>query len=535
MSTHYFMSARDSAPSDIGRHAAIPVASGTTVVTGDNSSLLTATGITKRFPGVLALDNVCFDLRRGEVHALCGENGAGKSTLVKVISGLYRSDEGEVVYKGQTRHFQSIQDAQATGITIIHQELNLVPHLSVAENIYLAREPKKGLFVDKKKMEADAQVYLDRLKVNIKSSNLVLSLSVARQQMVEIAKALSLNAEVIIMDEPTSSLTESEIDRLFEIIQELKEQGVGIIYISHRLDELRRIVDRVTVMRDGRYVSTRPLSEITVDDIVAAMVGRPLEDKFPERQSKPTDEEIFAVKNLKRDGVFDNVGFTLRRGEILGFAGLMGAGRTEVARAIFGADPKNGGTVTLGGRDLAIHSPIDAIHAGIAYLSEDRKLNGLAVKMSVKANITMANLAALANRFGFIDKAAERETAGRYVNMLNVKTPSIDQITQYLSGGNQQKVVIGKWLFRNSRILFFDEPTRGIDVGAKFAIYQLLDKLAGEGIGVILITSELPEILGLTDRVVVFHEGEVTAILETQRTNQEEIMQYASGVKCMSR
>ncbi|MDR3440012.1 ATP-binding cassette domain-containing protein [Telmatospirillum sp.] len=500
----------------------------------DDEWILTAKGVTKRFPGVLALDNVHLDLRRGEVHALCGENGAGKSTLMKVISGLYQADEGEVVYKGEVRHFQSIQDAQAAGITIIHQELNLVPHLTVAENIYLAREPKKGFFIDKKKMEADAQVYLDRLKVNVKSSDLVLSLSVARQQMVEIAKALSLNAEVLIMDEPTSSLTESEIDRLFEIIQELKTQGVGIIYISHRLDELRRIVDRVTVMRDGRYVSTRNLSDITVDDIVAAMVGRSLEDKFPERTSTPTDEEIFAVHDLRRDGVFENVGFTLRRGEILGFAGLMGAGRTEVARAIFGADPKSHGTVTLGGRELAIHSPVDAIEAGIAYLSEDRKMNGLAVMMSVKANITMANINAVSNRWGMINNSAERDAAQHFVNILNIKTPSINQIAKNLSGGNQQKVVIGKWLFRDSRVLFFDEPTRGIDVGAKFAIYQLLDKLARDGIGVILITSELPEILGMTDRVVVFHEGEVTGILETRKTSQEEIMQYASGVKRMS-
>ncbi|MDR3517264.1 MAG: sugar ABC transporter ATP-binding protein [Azospirillaceae bacterium] len=509
---------------------------GATVMTraADDRPILTATGITKRFPGVLALDNVHLELRRGEVHALCGENGAGKSTLMKIITGLYQTDEGEVVFKGEKRHFQSIQEAQAVGITMIHQELNLVPHLTVAENIYLAREPRKGLFINNRKMEADAQVYLDRLKVNIKASDPVLSLTVARQQMVEIAKALSLNAEVLIMDEPTSSLTESEIDRLFEIIQELKAQGVGIIYISHRLDELRRIVDRVTVMRDGRYVSTRDLAAITVDDIVAAMVGRALEDKFPERTSTPTAEEIFAVHGLSRDKVFENIGFTLRRGEILGFAGLMGAGRTEVARAIFGADPKTRGTVTLAGRALDIRSPIDAINAGIAYLSEDRKLNGLAVRMSVKDNITMANMAAVTDRFGFINDAAERKAAQRYVGLLNIKTPSLTQIVRNLSGGNQQKVVIGKWLFRDSRVLFFDEPTRGIDVGAKFAIYQLLDKLARDGVGVILITSELPEILGMTDRVVVFHEGEVTGILETRQTSQEEIMQYASGVKHMS-
>jgi ribose transport system ATP-binding protein len=497
--------------------------------------ILRATAITKRFPGVLALDDVSFDLKRGEVHALCGENGAGKSTLMKVVTGLYGLDEGEIVYKGEKRAFGSIQEAQAVGITIIHQELNLVPHLSVAENIYLGREPKKGWFVDKKKMEADAQVFLDRLKVGIRANELVLSLTVARQQMVEIAKALSLDAEVLIMDEPTSSLTEAEIDRLFEIIHELKAHGVGIVYISHRLDELRRIVDRVTVMRDGRWVSTRNLAEITVDDIVSAMVGRSLDEKFPERTSAPTEEVILEVSDLARTGKFRNVSFDLRRGEILGFAGLMGAGRTEVARAVFGADPKTGGTVVLEGKELSIASPIDAIRSGIAYLSEDRKLNGLAVKMSVKDNITMANMEAVSSRFGFIDHPLERRVAKKYIDLMSIKTPSVVQIAKNLSGGNQQKVVIGKWLFRDSRVLFFDEPTRGIDVGAKFAIYQLLDKLARDGIGVILITSELPEILGMTDRVVVFHEGEVTGILETRKTTQEEIMQYASGVRHMFR
>jgi ribose transport system ATP-binding protein len=502
---------------------------------GLGEEILRATGITKRFPGVLALDAVDFDLKRGEVHALCGENGAGKSTLMKVITGLYRHDLGEVVYKGESRAFGSIQEAQAVGITIIHQELNLVPHLSVAENIYLAREPKKGWFVDRKKMEADAQIYLDRLGVDFRANELVLNLSVARQQMVEIAKALSLDAEVLIMDEPTSSLTEAEIDRLFEIIHELKSSGVGIVYISHRLDELRRIVDRVTVMRDGRRVSTRPLAEVSVDDIVAAMVGRSLEEKFPERTSTPTDEVIFAVAGLARAGKFHDVSFDLRRGEILGFAGLMGAGRTEVARAVFGADPKTAGTVALEGRELAIGSPIDAIHHGIAYLSEDRKAHGLAVKMSVKDNLTMANMEAVSGSLGFIDQPKERSVAKKFVDLLSIKTPSINQIVRNLSGGNQQKLVIGKWLFRESRVLFFDEPTRGIDVGAKFAIYQLLDELARDGIGVILITSELPEILGMTDRVVVFHEGEVTAILETKKTDQEEIMQYASGVRHMFR
>lgn len=493
--------------------------------------VLRADRISKRFPGVLALDGVSLDLRRGEVHAVCGENGAGKSTLMKIITGLYQHDEGTITYKGEERHFASIQAAEAVGIAMIHQELNLIPHLDVAENIFLAREPKKGPFVDKERMNREARQYLERLHIDISPTEQVRSLTVAKQQMVEIAKALSLNAEVLIMDEPTSSLTDSEIESLFEIIHEIKAAGVSILYISHRLDEMKHIVDRVTVLRDGRYISTKNFADTSVDGIVAEMVGRSLDNVFPARTSVPTDEVIFEVSGLSRAGVFSNVNFGLRRGEILGFAGLMGAGRTETARAIFGADPKDAGTIRLAGRELSIKSPVDAIREGIAYLSEDRKIYGLAVKMKVKDNITMANMAAVSSSLGFINDAAERAASEKYIKALNIKTPSINQIAKNLSGGNQQKVVIGKWLFRESRILFFDEPTRGIDVGAKFAIYQLLDELAGQGIGVIFISSELPEILGITDRVVVFHEGEVTGILNTRETNQEEIMAYASGVR----
>jgi ribose transport system ATP-binding protein len=347
--------------------------------------------------------------------------------------------------------------------------------------------------------------------------------------MVEIAKALSLNAEVLIMDEPTSSLTEQETRLLFKVIHDLKSDGVGIIYISHRLDEMSEIVDRVTVLRDGRHVATDDFAATTVDEIVARMVGRSLEEKFPERTSRPTEDVILSVKGLTRHGVFANVDFELRRGEILGFAGLMGAGRTEVARAIFGADALDAGTVTLEGRQLVIRSPRDAIAAGLAYLSEDRKAQGLAIKMPVDANMTLANMDALSNRFGFIDFDQHAQAAKEYVNLLNIKTPSIKQPVRLLSGGNQQKIIIGKWLFRKSRVLFFDEPTRGIDVGAKFAIYKIMDELAANGIGVILISSELPEILGMTDRVAVFHQGRITGLLETARTDQEEIMRCASG------
>ncbi|ASL43356.1 Galactose/methyl galactoside import ATP-binding protein MglA [Burkholderia sp. AD24] len=495
----------------------------------DKAELLRLTHVTKRFPGVLALDAVSFDLRRGEVHAVCGENGAGKSTLMKIISGQYPPDEGTLLYKGSERHFTSSLEAQAAGIAIIHQELNLVPHLSVAENIFLAREPRRGIFVDRMRLRADAQRCLDRLGVDIAPGTLVRTLSVAQRQMVEIAKALSLDAEVLIMDEPTSSLTESETTQLFRIIHELKRAGVGVIYISHRLDEMTGIVDRVTVMRDGRYVSTDVFQDTTINQIVARMVGRSLEDKFPPRTSTPADKVLFSVDRLTRTNVFGPVSFALRRGEILGFAGLMGAGRTEVARAIFGADPLDGGTVHLGDETLAIRSPIDAIRHGIAYLSEDRKANGLSINMPVASNITLAHMDAISNRFGFIRFAEEAAVAQRYIDQLGIRTPGVRQIARNLSGGNQQKVVISKWLFRDSRVLFFDEPTRGIDVGAKYAIYELLDRLAAQGIGVVMISSELPEILGMTDRVAVFHEGELVTILNTRQTSQEEIMHYASG------
>jgi len=492
--------------------------------------LLNLRNVSKRFPNVLALDGVNFDLRRGEVHAVCGENGAGKSTLMKVISGQYQADGGSICFKGKPYCFDSTHAAEQAGIAIIHQELNLVPHLSVAENIYLAREPKKGWFVDRERLASQAQQCLDRLGVHIKPGDKVRSLSVAQQQMVEIAKALSLNAEVLIMDEPTSSLTESETSQLFRVILELKRAGVGIVYISHRLDELAQIVDRVTVLRDGRYISTHDFAQTSIDEIVARMVGRALEDKFPPRTSVPTSSCLLKVQGLARQGGFGPVSFEVRRGEILGFAGLMGAGRTETARAVFGADPVDAGTVHFEEQLLTIRSPMDAIRHGIAYLSEDRKSEGLAVKMSVVANITLSNMAAVSNRFGFIRFREEAAAARRYIDALDIRTPSEHQIARHLSGGNQQKVVIGKWLFRDSRVLFFDEPTRGIDVGAKYAIYQLLDELAARGIGVVMISSELPEILGMTDRVAVFHDGRISGVLNTRETTQEEIMQYASGL-----
>ncbi len=495
----------------------------------ESAPLLRLEGITKEFPGVLALSNVHFDLLPGEVHAVCGENGAGKSTLMKIISGVYQPTSGTIIYKGQESRFASPLQSEAAGIAIIHQELNLVPHLSVAENIYLAREPRRGFLVDSKKLRSDAKRCLDRLGVNLDPDTLVRTLSVAQRQMVEIAKALSLDAEVLIMDEPTSSLTEQETSLLFNVIRDLKASGVGIVYISHRLDEMAEIVDRVTVLRDGRYIATDAFADTTINDIVAKMVGRSLEEKFPERRSVPAQDIVLSATGLTRAGVFTDVSFALRRGEILGFSGLMGAGRTEVARAIFGADPLDAGTITLHGETLTIRSPRDAIASGIAYLSEDRKAHGLAIKMPVDANMTLANMAEVSNGIGMIDFVKHNEVARQYVDLLDIRTPSIKQPVRLLSGGNQQKIIIGKWLFRKPKVMFFDEPTRGIDVGAKFAIYKIMDELAAQGIGVVLISSELPEILGMTDRVAVFHGGRITGVLETRNTDQEEIMRYASG------
>jgi ribose transport system ATP-binding protein len=490
--------------------------------------LLRLVGISKAFAGVRALDGVDFDVHAGEVHALCGENGAGKSTLMKIMSGIYQPDAGSINIEGRPAALGTTRAAEAAGVVMIHQELNLVPHLSVAENIFLAREPRRGWFIDRQRLRADARRCLDRLGMNIDPDVPVHTLPVAQQQMVEIAKALSMDAKVVIMDEPTSSLTEAETAQLFRVIHELRCDGVGIVYISHRLDEMARIVDRVTVLRDGRWVGSCAFADTTVDRIVAQMVGRALEDKFPPRRSQPTARTLLEVRGLRR-GAFGPVDFDLRQGEILGFAGLIGAGRTEVARTLFGAEAKEAGSIRLDGEALEVRCPIDAIRHGIAYVSEDRKAHGLAVKMTVAENITLANLRAVSRRAGFIDFRAEAGTARHYIDALGIRTPGPHQPARLLSGGNQQKVVISKWLFRQARLMIFDEPTRGIDVGAKYAIYELMDRLAADGIGVILISSELPEILGLTDRVAVFHEGRLVKTLDTHATSQEEIMHFAAG------
>jgi ribose transport system ATP-binding protein len=492
-------------------------------------ALLQMRGISKRFQAVNALQDIDFDLTSGEVHAVCGENGAGKSTLMKILSGELRPDTGEISLRGESTSFTSTREAQRAGIAMIHQELNLVPHLSVAENMFLAREPQRFGFIDRTRINADARRWLERLGLAIEPKALVRSLSVAQRQMVEIAKALSLDAAILIMDEPTSSLTESETSTLFGVVRDLRRAGVAIVYISHRLNELPEIADRVTVLRDGRRVSTGNFADTRIDDIVVRMVGRPLDDKYPQPTRVPNGAVLMHVAGLTRSGVFRDIEFDLRRGEILGFAGLVGAGRTEVARAIFGADRFDAGSIHVHGKALKARSPRDAIRRGVAYLSEDRKAHGLAIDMTVAHNVSMANLAALSDRFGFIRLRDEEHAARRYIDLLGIRTPSARQLARLLSGGNQQKVVVAKWLFRDSRILFFDEPTRGIDVGAKYAIYRLLDELAARGIGVVLISSDLPEILGMTDRVAVFRGGRITGVLETRRTSQEEIMRFASG------
>lgn len=496
-----------------------------------SDAILKVEEVSKGFPGVQALDRVSFELRKGEVHALVGENGAGKSTLMKILSGVYRPDNGRIIYKDKEVHFQNSREAAEAGIGIIYQELNLVPHLTVAQNIYIGREPNALLgYIDDKKMNVDATRILKLLSLDIDPSTRLNKLSISKQQMVEIAKALSKDSEVLIMDEPTSALTESEIDELFKVIHSLRDRGVGIIYISHRLDELKHIVDRITIFRDGHHIATSDYSTITMEEIINKMVGRKLENMFPERHNIPTQKKILEVRNIVHTGILKNISFDLYEGEILGIAGLMGAGRSELARAIFGADPINSGEVLRGGKKLKIRSPSDAVRHGIAYLSENRKEEGLAVKMRLDQNVTMANVPQVSKLFGIISRAQELKATKEYVDELNIRTPSLMQVINNLSGGNQQKVVVAKWLFRDSRILIFDEPTRGIDVGAKYAIYELIERLACDGVGVIVISSELPEIIGMTDRVLVLHEGRLTATLRTKDTNQEEILNYAAGL-----
>lgn len=494
------------------------------------AQLILMEGIDKSFPGVRALNQCHFDVNRGEVHALVGENGAGKSTLMKILAGIYQRDGGKIFYEGREVNFTSPKEALDAGIGIIHQELNLMPHLTVAENIFIGKEFTKGIFIDQNAINQEAEKLLKSLNLDIDPRARVMDLSVAKQQMVEIAKALSYDSQLIIMDEPTSSLTDSEIEELFRFIRDLKARNRAVVYISHRMDEVFAISDRITVMRDGEYVGTFKTEETDRDTIIKAMVGRTIYIQPKEKSMVEEDAPVvLEVRNLKSDVVKD-VSFKLRKGEILGFAGLVGAGRTETARLIFGADPKQDGEIFIRGKKVEINSPQDAVANGIGYLSEDRRRFGLAVGLPVDVNVTMASLENYINK-GIIDFKKERETASEYVKKLSIRTPSIRQLVRNLSGGNQQKIVVAKWLVKNCDILIFDEPTRGIDVGAKSEIYKLMDELTKEGKSIIMISSELPELLRMSDRIIVMCEGVKTAELNIEEATQEIIMKYATSHK----
>lgn len=483
--------------------------------------------ISKSFPGVQALNDVSFSLNSGEVMALLGENGAGKSTLMKVLSGIYERDEGDIYLFREKMTSYSQKIAREKGIAIIHQELNMCQHLTVAENMFLMREPVKYGMVDQKKMNKEAEKILSTLGVDISPTALTGSLAVSKQQMVEIAKALSMNAKVLIMDEPTSALTSKEIDDLFNIIRDLKAKGCGIVYISHRLEELKHIVDRVTIMRDGRFIERANFSDISMDDIISSMVGREIKEKYPHIET-PVGKVVLEVKHLNAGRSVRDVSFSVREGEIVGIAGLMGAGRTETTRAIFGADSKESGEIILDGTPVKINSPRDAIKVGIVLAPEDRKKDGLCTKLPVKDNISLPNLDLLSNKIGRVFKNKEEEMSNKSVKNLNIKLPSIETNAQNLSGGNQQKVVVGKWLARNARIVIFDEPTRGIDVAAKVEIYNLMNRLKEEGIGTLFVSSEMPEVLGVADRIIVMCDGRVTGELTRAEATQEKILKLAT-------
>ena len=492
--------------------------------------LVEMTDISKSFPGVHALDGCRFELKPGEVHALVGENGAGKSTLIKVLAGIYRRDAGTVKVKGREVEVNSPRAAQDLGISIIHQELNLMGHLTVAQNIFIGREPRGVLpfLLDEKALNRKAVELFEELHIKIDPRVRVAGLAVAQQQMVEIAKALSFNSDVLIMDEPTAALTDTEIDELFRIIRHLRERGTGIVHISHRLEELKQISDRVTVMRDGRYIDTVGTAETSIQAIISMMVGRTIFEEAPELPEHPNPEVVLEVRNLSRGREIRDVSFELHRGEILGIAGLVGAGRTEVVRAVFGADSHDSGEILIHGKAVTIRTPADAVAHGVGYLSEDRKRYGLALPMDVEANIVMASLRKFTDRLGRILYGRTRTAALRYVASLAIKTPSVGQRVKNLSGGNQQKVVIAKWLTADTEILIFDEPTRGIDVGAKSEIYRLLNDLAQEGKAIIMISSELPEILRMSHRILVMCEGRITGELVAGEATQEKIMTFAT-------
>lgn len=484
--------------------------------------------IDKSFRGVHALKGVDLELKTGEVHALMGENGAGKSTLMKILTGIYNKDSGKVIFEGKEIEFKNPREAQDAGIVIVHQELNMMNHLSVAQNIFIGREFMNGKVIDDKKMAARAKELFELLNIDINPKETMGKLTVGRQQMCEIAKAISTQAKVIVFDEPTAALTETEIDELFKIIENLRKKGLGIVYISHRMDEIKRITDRVTVMRDGEYVGTIDTKDSTKDEIIQMMVGRVVyEDPKQKSNVSPEAPTVLKVEKLNVGTQVKNVSFELKKGEILGFSGLMGAGRTETMRAIFGADKRDSGTIYIHGKQVDIRTPADAVNHGIGYLSEDRKRYGVLLDKSVAENTTMASLEKFMKGI-FINKKKEKKVAQEYVTSLKTKTPSVNQLVKNLSGGNQQKVVLAKWLTKDSDILIFDEPTRGIDVGAKSEIYTLMNQLVKDGKSIIMISSELTEVLRMSDRIVIMCEGRKTGELSIDEATQENIMQAAT-------
>ena len=494
----------------------------------DQDNVLVMEHISKSFPGVKALNDVHLTVRSGTVHALMGENGAGKSTLMKVLIGMYIADEGNILFQGKPVRIENTQQALRMGISMIHQELSPEPYMTVAENIYLGREPVGRLgLIDKKKMVADTKALLGRLEININPNRVMRELSVANTQMVEIAKAISYDSRLIIMDEPTSAITEREVAHLFRMIRTLKEQGVGVIYITHKMDEVFQIADEITVLRDGQYIDTVAAANTDRNSLIAMMVGRELTNLFP-KEDATIGEVVLSVRNLTRNGIVHDVSFDLRRGEILGLAGLMGAGRTEVIEGVFGIKPIDAGEITIMGKPVQIKSPADAIRHGMALLTEDRKLTGIMGVLSVRDNMMIASLGNYA-KAGFMNKRIINDTCAREKTRLELKTPSMDQVIRLLSGGNQQKVLVSRWLLTVPEILILDEPTRGIDVGAKSEIHRLMSKLAQEGKAIIMISSELPEILGMSDRVLVMHDGRVGGEFARKDATQENIMRAATG------
>lgn len=493
-----------------------------------NNYYLEMDGIHKRFHGVHALKGVQFNLKPGEVHALMGENGAGKSTMVKILTGVIHGDEGTITYKGDVVRFENIRQSQDAGIGIIHQELNMIPHLSVAANFFIGREITEGLFINDRRMVKECAKVFKDLNINIDPETIMQDLTVGNQQMVEIAKAVSQNVQLLVLDEPTAALTEVEIDSLFTIMEDLRTRGIGMIYISHRMDEIKRITDRVTVFRDGEYIGTVNSKDVTKEEIINMMVGRVIYEEPKEVSTVPEGSKtVLEVKHMNRGNKVKDVSFKLRKGEVLGFAGLMGAGRTELARLIFGADERDSGEIFIHNQRVNIKQPADAVKNGIGYLSEDRKRYGCALTMTLANNCGMANLDDYVDK-GLINDQALEESALDYIEKLSIKTPSALQMMNNLSGGNQQKVIIAKWLNKDSEILIFDEPTRGIDVGSKSEIYHLIHTLAEAGKSIIVISSELQEVLRLSDRICVMCEGRLTGELDISEANQTKIMELAT-------